>query len=296
MHPFSPKARALRRTALAAALALAWLFSPARAQAGLPLLVEATVHYDDNLGRAADATDKRGDTAVGLAVSTDHTRAFARDWLLVAGLAARGEHWLAYERFGTADFTARTSLRRRFGLGPAAPALRLALAGGPRAAQEDDRSGWTGLAAAEFTHRPWTRLRYTLAFEGERIDTRDTFYDITGRTFSADLTFLPDDRWALSTGFAHRFGNVLAFATPPPSWRFLSPYLSTVPIKRSTGFFDDPFVAYNLEAATHEGSLQVSRALDDDTRLSLGFTYADTRRDGLHYLNRLFSVGLARRF
>ena len=296
MHPLIKKARPTRSLGLVVAFFLFCGPFPARAQAGLPLLVEATVHYDDNLGRAADAVDKRGDTAVGLAVSTDYTRAFARDWLLVAGLAARGEHWLAYERFGTADFTARTSLRRRFGLGPAAPALRLALAGGPRAAREDDRSGWTGLAVAEFTHRPWSRLRYTLAFEGERIDTRDTFYDISGRTFSADLTFLPDDRWALSTGFAHRFGNVLAFATPPPSWRFLSPYLSTVPIKRSTGFFDDPFVAYNLEAATHEGSLQVSRALDDDTRLSLGFTYADTRRDGLHYLNRLFSIGLARRF
>ena len=85
----------------------------------------------------------------------------------------------------------------------------------------------------------------------------------------AAFSRLVERHQAAVRAFLRRFLLPIAFATPPPSWRFLSPYLSTVPIKRSTGFFDDPFVAYNLEAATHEGSLQVSRALGDDTRLSL---------------------------
>lgn len=288
----------LRRLFAAAlgALCAVFLTPSARAAETIPVLVEASAHHDDNLGRATRPADKRGDTAVRLGVSAENARVLGRDWLLSGGLASRGEHWLEFERFDTADFEARLALRRRFGLGPTAPALRLALAGGPRVARDDDRSGWTGLASLEFTHRPWTFLRYSFAAEGERIDTRDTFYDITGRTFSGELAFFPSDRWTLSTGVASRFGNVLAFSSPPPTWRFLSPYLSAVPLRRGTDFFDVPLNAYNLEASTAEGSVSVSYALDDATRLTLGFAYADTRRDGLRYLNRTVTAGVARRF
>ena len=299
MCPRHPPARDfLSRLIAAAVVALGTMLAPPAGQAaqGVPILIETTISRDDNLGRSANREDKRGDTAARLGVAAEDARVLGRDWLLSTGVAVRAEHWLEYDRFDTSDFEARLSLRRRFGLGPTAPALRLALTGGPRVAREDDRAGWTGLAALEFSHRPWSRLRYTVAFEGERIDTRDEFYDITGRSFSGELTFFPDERWALAAGLAHRFGNVLAFATPPPSWRFLSPHLSAAPLRRSTGFFDDPFVAYNIEAATHEGSFQISRALGEHTRLGLGFTYADTRRDGLRYLNRLTSIGLSRRF
>ncbi len=299
MCPRLPTARDRLRRLFAAALGAlcAVILTPsARAAQSIPILVETSASHDDNLGRATRPADKRDDTAVRLAVSAEDARVLRRDWLLSGGLAARGEHWVEFERFDTADFEARLALRRRFGLGPTAPALRLAFAGGPRVARVDDRSGWTGLATLEFTHRPWTFLRYTFAAEGERIDTRDTFYDITARTFSGELAFFPSDRWTISTGVASRFGNVLAFSSPPPTWRFLSPYLSTVPLRRATDFFDVPLNAYNVEAATVEGSISVSYALNDSTRLSLGFAYADTRRDGLRYLNRTFTAGLARRF
>lgn len=278
------------------ALSAAFLTTSALTAQTVPILVDLSVSHDDNLGRATRPADEREDTAVQLGVAAEFARTLGRDWLLSTGLAAKGEHWLEFERFDTSDFEARLGLRRRFGLGPAAPALRLALHGGPRIARVDDRSGWTGLASLEFSHRPWDFLRYTFAFEGERIDTRDTFYDITGRTFAGEITFLPDDHWTFSIGASQRFGNILAFASPPPTWRFLSPYLTRVPVIRNTDFFDKPLNAYNLEANTAEAAFTVSRALGDSTRLTLGFAYADTRRDGLRYLNRIISTGLSHRF
>lgn len=292
----SPRWRGAFAAGFTGGLAFAFVSSPAQAAQSVPIVVEAGLRHDDNLGRANRAKDKRDDTALQLGVSADQSRVLGRDWLLAAGLAAKGEHWLAYDAFDTADFEARLSMRRRFGFGSAAPALRLRLAGGPRIAAEQDRSGWTGRAGLEFSHRPHPLVRYTLAAEVERHDARDTFYDVTARTFSADLAFFPAESWTVATGLHHRFGDVLSFASPPPTWRQLSPYLRSVPVRRATDFFDDPLNAYTLEATTVEGTVSLSCALDETTTLTLGFAYADTRRDGLRYLNRVTTLGIVRRF
>ena len=105
------------------ALCAACIAPSVRAAQSFPILVETSASHDDNLGRATRPADKRDDTAIRLGVSAEDARLLGRDWLLTAGLAARGEHWLEFERFDTADFEARLSLRRRFGLGPTAPAL-----------------------------------------------------------------------------------------------------------------------------------------------------------------------------
>lgn len=126
MCPHLPNARnrlpSLLATAIAA-LCAALLTLNLRAGQNIPVLVEASASHDDNLGRATRPADKRDDTAIRFAVSAEDTRVLGRDWLLATGLAAGGEHWLEFERFDTADFEARLSLRRRFGLGPTAPAL-----------------------------------------------------------------------------------------------------------------------------------------------------------------------------
>ena len=126
MCPSLPTARdRLRRLFAAAvgALCATSLTPSVRAAQNIPVLVEASASHDDNLGRATRPADKRDDTAIRFAVSAEDARVLGRDWLLATGLAAGGEHWLEFERFDTADFEARLSLRRRFGLGPTAPAL-----------------------------------------------------------------------------------------------------------------------------------------------------------------------------
>jgi hypothetical protein len=278
--------------------ALGFLLPPlgrAQVQPFAPVLETALLH-DDNLGRAASAADRREDTAFRLGLSGGDARVLARDWLLTYGASARVTHWNDYDDFDTADIRADFALRRRFGLGPTAPGLTARASGGPTLATTPGLEGWAGLVGLTFGQRPNVYLRYALNAELTRTDTRDAFFANTARTLGAELDVLPHDQWKLSFSARHRHGTVLSFARPPAPWRNNSAYLASVPVRPAPDFFSEPLNAYTLVADTRSVGLALAWAPTSRYALTLAFDYADTRRDGLRYLNRTTTLGLARRF
>ena len=259
-------------------------------------VVEATLIHDDNLGRAAEAGDVRGDTAARLAVTAGDARMIARDWLLSYGGSAQVQHWFEYDHFDRAELRAQLALRYRFGLGHRAPNLTASLAGGPSFGAAPGSDGLAGQAGLQFSHRLSDEWRYGFSATAERADTDNSFYAVTARGVGAELDYLPFQEWKFSLSLRQRRGDVLSFARPPAPWRTNSAYLASVPVVPAPDFFNEPLYAYTLEADTGAVTVSAAWAFAPKTSLALSFDYADTRRDGLRYLNRTISLGLARRF
>ena len=273
-------------------LLLLVLALPAARAIPFNMAASATVWHTDNLSNATESADRRGDTALSLAVGGDQPHTLARDWLFSWGGGLTSDLWNDYDQLDQAGLGGRMSLRRRFGLGSLAPSLTASVAGGPVWVRESDLGGWQGTAALTFSHRPIEELRYTLSVAEDRFDARNSFFSRTGHTFAGTVQAYLGESWSLTVGARQREGNVLSFANLAEET--VAPYDVLPWITTNT--FGGPLDAYNLRARTRAVSLTLALALGPRTTFTLGAECADTRWHGLGYRNHLLSAGLTQQF
>jgi hypothetical protein len=299
-----------------AALALAFCGTGARAAwaAGFGSFEGGAV-YDDNLGRSHAASDIESDLALeaqvegGWAWELEQGRGFTLTGRL--GYTAQDEfQGLNHLRMGAA-----ATWRKRFGLGPTAPTLRLTGSLEKRVFDQDARDGWFYLAEVRYGKRLSERWSVEAAASYDRLvadhaRVASIFFPAPGPTPNPGRTAKPGDvfdqqslglrlrgdltlgeLWLLSLSLGFRDGDVASTATP-----------NAVISAAAEAITDDPAFgvnrfAYRLDAQVMSFAVDFDRALGETASLVFGYQFQhtdavgdldyDTSRVRIAYVRRL---------
>ena len=189
-----------------------------------------------------------------------------------------------------------TAFRSKFGLGAAAPWLRLWGSGARLEYDDSVRDGWRYRLGAgvgkRFLERVDLRLDYT--FE-ERIADHGRFvfrlpgdvFDTQSHTYAGRVDFFYSEALSLFAGYALRGGDVVS------STRRNTAILNASSALTRDRVFGPDFVAYKIDATVHVLSFALSFALGP--RSSMNFSYErqiGLGNQGLDYFNNVFRAGV----
>ena len=260
--------------------------APALAQSFVDL--EAGALYDSNLGNGQLQQDVRGDLALTAAVSGGWLSILDKSTTLTLAADAKGQ---VFDRFGgmsNVSLGATLAARRKFGLGAAAPWLRLSLTGARLEFGNSVRDGWlyrAGLGAGKRVGERW-EVRADGVFEdrtGDHAAPSDpersgAVFDQTNRIFSLTVNCTPSDETVVTVAYAHRSGDaVVTTSAASASIDRVSSAETMDPV------FGPDTIAYKLRATSHIWSVAVSRALGAHASVALNLqrqlTYANEGND-----------------
>ncbi len=279
--------------------ALPWL--PAAAGAEPFANASASVVYDDNLPRAADAADIRSDTLLRANGTLGWFEAPTGSGGLSATLGARAEAYARFDGLDNLGLDIGAAWKHKFGTGPDVGWLRVSGAAAVERYREDIRDGTRVDASAEFGRR------FTPGFEaslGAAWDRRYASHDrpvvpgISGRAFSGsglegfvhaacDFT----DRWQLAARVGVRRGDVVASTRPGEEIFEASKAIAADPA------FGPDYYAYTIRGTTRRAMLNLSYALGDRASINLALAVARTiAYEDISYRERTATLQLVRSF
>jgi hypothetical protein len=280
------------RTLAALLASLCLLVQPRPADAAGIADVEAGVVYEDNVNLAEKERDTRSDTALGTSVSAgwlahwgDHSVASLTGDVIGAG----------YTRFtGLSNLYlgVTAAFRTRFGLGAAAPWVRVSGSAARLEYRDDVRDGWryrfaTG-AGKRFGERWDVRVEY--AYEHRTADDEiavsrlpGDVFDQTSHTLSARVDYLHSRALVVFAGYALRLGDVAS--TTPRNAEIFATSSAVTPDPT----FGPDALAYKIDATTHLLSVGLSLALGEQTSFNLGYErQIGLGEGGIDYSNNVF--------
>ena len=282
-------ARRLAARVIGGAIGAALFFGASAAAAAEGLFdFDAGAFYDSNLSRAQRASDQRADAAATLAASAANFYALTGNDGLTLSIDGRGE---AYHRFHGLNFLgtgASADYRHKFGLGYAAPWLRIAASASYDGYQQNLRSGARWDARAELGERFSERFDAAI---GGMLDRRYAQHDepvvpgISGKVFdlrghSAYLRagYAATEALFLGTRLEVRRGDVVSSTR-----RNLEIFEASSAVAHDPAFGED-FFAYRLRGTTGTATVSASWAIDQRSSLNLAYAAERTRAyDELNY-------------
>jgi hypothetical protein len=260
------------------------------------------VEHDDNLTRAAPASDTRADSAVTWSTSAgQHFAPTGVDGITVSGFA-RGAIYRRYTDLDHAEFGIVAGWRHKFGLGLLAPYLSVAAS-----ASYDDyrgklRSSERYEAHAELGQRFSESLDGAVGIAWDARNQRHdqpslvpgfsgSVFDLRGQSAYAHAGYAIDDRWLVAARTSVRRGLVESTAQ-----QGLAIFVTSDAIAEDPAFHDDLLYAYRLRGTTYTGTATLSYALSDHAAIDFSGTGELTRAgQGLDYRSRIFSLSFSYR-
>jgi hypothetical protein len=278
---------------LAAALALACLLLHVR-PAGADWIadVEAGLVYEDNVNLADRERDTLSDTALGASLSAGGLAHVTDSSVVSLTGDVIGAGYTRFTGLSNLYLGATAAFRTRFGLGPAAPWVRVAGSAARLEYREDVRDGWRYRAVAgagtRFGERWDVRVEY--AFDHRTADhelavTRlpGDVFDQTSHTISARVDHLHSRALVAFAGYALRLGDVASTTPRNPALFGVSSAVTPDPA------FGPDAVAYKIDATTHILSVGLSFALGEQASFNLGYERQIGLGDGgIDYHNNVF--------
>ncbi len=266
--------------------------------------LQAATAWVDNLSRTSAAASQRDATVLSLDAAVVAARQISRDWTAVAALEAGREQVPDFRALDRTALGARATVRRKFGLGPFAPALEAGVAVARHDVREDGRSGWRqegGLALTKRLNESW---RLAASATWDSVAARGAPFDTHGFRLAADAAWDVAERWRLAAGAARYDGQVVANAAWPVWGSALADgfgprigaYYRSTPW-RITGTFGPAWVAYRVDADADFLWAEASFLLGDRTRATLRVeTVRVVNVVDVRYDTEIWSLALAHRF
>ena len=263
--------------------------------------IDAGAIYDSNLSRAQHASDVRADAGATLAGSAANFFAPTGNDGLTLSIDGRAE---AYHRFHGLNFLgagASADYRHKFGLGYAAPWLRIAASASYDGYQQNLRSGARWDARAELGQRFSERLdaaigggldrRYAQHDEPVVRGISGKVFDLRGHSAYVRAGYAATEALLLGARFEVRRGDVVSSTR-----RNLEIFEASSAIARDPAFGED-FFAYRLRGTTGTATVSASWALDARSSLNLVYAAERTRAyDELDYHSYRIDFAYAYRY
>lgn len=295
-----------RRLQCLGGLVLGWLLLPPVAHLdAADVRAQASTAWYDNLSRTSHLPTQKSSRVDEIAVATGTARPLARDWL------AQAEGGFALQR--VEDFTAldhcaiegTLTLRRKFGLGPFAPAVEAEGALSGQAFREAGRSGVQPEITLRYVQRFHESWRAAVGAGWTRFIARAEPYDVTTRRVFAELTCDLAARWQVAAGASRHWGEFTANAAGAVWSQAIGGGLGPVIFQHYntlawavTDSYGPGWVAYRIrDSRADVWWAEVAPALSDRTTLALRYGAASvTNAIGIRYDTTSWTVSLSHRF
>ncbi|MEP6997255.1 MAG: hypothetical protein ABI900_06375 [Betaproteobacteria bacterium] len=257
--------------------------------------------YDDNLTRAQQAADVRGDGAatVGAAAGWFYAPSGADGITLT--LEANSEAYARFHGLNLISIGAGAAYRHKFGLGSMAPWASVVLTAARDDYRGDIRDSERLEARLEVGKRLTEQFDVSLGVAADRRLARNDrpivpgisgkAFDLRGQSAFARATYDITERLQVGARISVRRGDVESTTR-----QNLDIFLASDAIAADPTFGSD-FYAYRLRGTTGSARASLSWALSD--RSSFNLSYAVTRTasyDDLEYLSRIGTIVLAFRY
>jgi hypothetical protein len=273
------------------------LASPLPARASWIFDAEAGIVHETNVGLAQKARDVKSDSRLSTALSTGIALPFDdRSIASVTGDLTGDGH---AELSGLSNFGvgATTAFRHKFGLGPAAPWVRVFGSGARLEFEDAVRDGWRYRVGAGAGIRLGGRvdLRVDYAFEEHQADhgravsrtLPGNVFDTTSHTYSGRVDFFYSEVLSLFAAYALRDGDVVSTTRRNADIFAASSALTADPA------FGRDFIAYKIDAIVHILSFGMSFAIAEKASLNFGYErQIGLGKNGLDYYNDVSRAGV----
>jgi hypothetical protein len=296
----APRAASLRAPArLWLAMMLLCAAGPARAEWFYD--ARAGALYDDNLTRAQQAADVRGDGAATLAASAGWFHAPSGADGITLSLDASSEAYARFHGLNLISIGGSASYRHKFGLGHDVPWASITVSAAHDDFRGDIRDGDRFEARVEVGQRLSENLDTSLGVAADRrwaSNDRPVVPGISGRVFDlrgqsvfARAAYDLTERLQIGGRVSARRGDIESTTRQNFAIFEASDAIAADPA------FGSDFFAYRLRGTTVSASATLSWALSD--RSSLNFSYAAAHTaayDDLNYSSRVGTILLAFRY
>lgn len=199
---------------------------------------------------------------------------------------------------------ATAALRRKFGLGPLAPALRAHCGIAFADFREKGRTATEITAGVELAKRFTDTLQASVGAEWLEADARHRPFDVRNHRISADASWDLSERWRLGLGGGRTWGEVTANANPV-RWSGatggalgtgIASYYNSLAWEVSDTFGQN-WVAYKIDGHGDFWSAMLSPALGDATSIPLRYEHVRwVNGAGIAYVSAFWSVSIVHRF
>jgi hypothetical protein len=258
---------------------------------------EAGIVHETNVGLAQKARDVQSDSALVTALSAGRTFVLDDRNLVSLAVDVAGAGYAQLGGLSNFAVGLTPAFRTKFGLGAAAPWLRVWGSGARLEFEDPVRDGWRYRVGAgvgkRFGERWDVRLDYAFedrsADHAERVSPRlpgDAF-DTTSHIYSGRVDFFYNETLSLFAGYAWREGEVVSTTR-----RNAAIFTGSTALTPDRTFGPD-FFAYKIDATVHILSFGASFALGEHASLNFGYDRViGLGRGGLDYANDIFRAGL----
>ena len=261
--------------------------------------VDAGVLHDSNLNNTERG--RVSDSALLAVLIAGQRVQFTRDVSLTATAEFRGEAYRHITGMDNVSAGVTLALRRKLGLGAAAPWIRLDASATRLVYEVDVRDGWlyrSSIAAGQRFAQHW-ELAARYGFEARTGDHGTAVvrgipgdaFDLRNQSAAFDVRYSPSDTTLLFAAYGWRYGDVVS--TSAPSRKIFG---ASSAITRDRAFGNDTF-AYRLDGVSHLFSAGVSQAIGSSTAVSLSYQYQITHADADNrYVKNVLAATYSHRF
>jgi hypothetical protein len=257
--------------------------------------------YDDNLTRAQQAADVRGDGAATLAATAGWFHAPSGADGITLSLEAGSEAYARFHGLNLISIGGSASYRHKFGLGRDVPWASISVSAAHDDFRGDIRNGDRLEARLEVGKRLGENFDGSV---GVAVDRRwadndrpvvpgisGKVFDLRGQSVFARVAYDITERLQVGARVSARRGDVESTTR-----QNLDIFLASDAIAADPTFGSD-FYAYRLRGTTTTANATLSWALSDSSSLNLSYGVARTAAyDDLNYLSRLGTILLAFRY
>jgi hypothetical protein len=255
--------------------------------------VEAGLVHEDNVNLAEMERDTRSDTALGTSVSAGALGHVGNYGAVSLTGDALGAGYTRFSGLSNLQLGATAAFRAKFGLGAAAPWVRVSGSAARLEYRDDVRDGWRyrlATGAGKRLGERWS-VRVEYAYERRTADHEiavtprlpGDVFDQTSHTLSVRADYLHSEAIAVFAGYALRLGDV-ASTTP----RNAAIFAASSAVTADPTFGPDA-LAYRIDATTHLLGAGLSFALGDRSSFNLGYErQIGLGNGGVDYSNNVF--------
>jgi len=263
--------------------------------------VDAGFLHDSNLNNAELKRDIRSDRAVTASVSAGQFIQLDRDHSLTVTADVKSEIYHHFSGMNNIAAGATLGLRRKLGLGAAAPWLRLSGSAARLDFNEDLRDGWlyrAGLSGGKRVAERW-ELRAEYSFEKRTGDDATPVvrnlpgdvFDLQSHAAAFDVRYSLSEKTMFFAAHTWREGDVVSTSMPNAKIFRTSTALARDPV------FGAGISAYKLDAITRTFSVGVSHAVTSRSALNLSYQRQMTHGAGdNNYFKNVFAATYAHGF
>jgi len=245
--------------------------------------------YNSNVSRSNRAEDRLDDFAFGASVRFGKfTHLDSADKLrLTFTLDVDSQAFAEFDDFNNVSAGATASLRYRFGLGAAAPFLRVE--GTVRWADFNDelQDGVRSQLEVVAGKRVLDRLELQAGYVFDNTDTRTPLYDQQGHGFFVRAAFDLTSSTQLTAEYSFRRGEVVSYNVPPRP-----DLIALANTRLEVDIFGTPYVAYNLNATTQRGAFGIHQAITRNVGVSFRYELQSTTRSQIDYTSHVFLAAI----